>query len=440
MSKLQELRAKREVAAKTILQMRDKLSPEKPDFNAEEQAAWAAANKDLDAFDRQIEIFERAETVEKSLSQRKVTVPGAEDVYPNAERRDGRNDGEGLTPQKRAELISLARDGWFLRQFGKPLTAAHKRAAKLTGLNLRAKVIDVRLSRETRAQSVGTPGAGGYLVPTTLDTSLEVALKEWNAVRTVAEVFRTESGNPYDWPMVNDTTNVGTLLAENTTVGAAVDLAFTKATYNAYKFSSGLVLVSAELDQDNAVGLSGRIGALLGERLGRGQEGYFTTGTGTSQPAGIVTGATLGKTGASATAIAASELIDLYHSVDPAYRRDPSFGFMMHDNVAAAVRKLADTTGRFIWEMDIQKGQPATLLGRPVTINQSMASAITTGQKTILAGAFSKMKVRDAGSVRIRRLDERYADIDQIGFIAFMRSDSRVLNAGTNPIKYYAQL
>jgi HK97 family phage major capsid protein len=235
-------------------------------------------------------------------------------------------------------------------------------------------------------------------------------------------------------------TNVGTLLAENTTVGASVDVTFGKTTYNAYKFQSGLVLVSSELDQDNAVNLSSQVGGLLGERLGRGQEVYFTTGTGTAQPGGVVTGATLGVTAASATAIAADELFSLYHSVDPAYRRDPSFGWMMHDNVAMALRKLKDSQNRYLWEMDIANGQPPTLLGRPVTINQSMASAITTGQKTILAGAMSKMKVRDAGDVRIRRLEERYADIDQIGFIAFMRSDSKVLNPGTNPIKYLAQL
>jgi hypothetical protein len=41
--------------------------------------------------------------------------------------------------------------------------------------------------------------------------------------------------------------------------------------------------------------------------------------------------------------------------------------------------------------------------------------------------------------VRVRRLVERYADIDQIGFVAFMRSDSKVLNAGTNPLKYLIQ-
>jgi hypothetical protein len=52
----------------------------------------------------------------------------------------------------------------------------------------------------------------------------------------------------------------------------------------------------------------------------------------------------------------------------------------------------------------------------------------------------NRMKVRDAGVVRVYRLMERYRDLDQIGFIGFHAVDSAVLNAGQNPIKYLAQL
>jgi hypothetical protein len=38
----------------------------------------------------------------------------------------------------------------------------------------------------------------------------------------------------------------------------------------------------------------------------------------------------------------------------------------------------------------------------------------------------SKHKIRDIGVVRVRRLDERYAEKDQVGFIGFSRADSAV--------------
>jgi HK97 family phage major capsid protein len=443
MPSLNELRTKREEAGKAILALRDKITSEGRDFNAEERGNWDKCNKDFDDLGRQVEAVERGDAVAKALEARKEVKPGAEDVLPGETRSKKGRKGEAAQAE---EVRALALQAWFFRQSGKPLSAEHVRACKLTGMRPGAKNLDIRLGqvgRQNRAQSTTTT-AGGYTIPQGFVNNLEVALKEWNAVRqSGAEIIRTETGNPLPWPTVNDTTNVGTLLAENTTVGAAVDLTFGQTTFNAYKFSSGLVLVSSELDQDNAVGLGDRMGGLLGERLGRGQEGYFTTGTGSSQPGGVVTGSTLGKTAAGATAILADELIDLYHSVDPAYRRDPSFGFMMHDGVLQAIRKLKDGSGRYLWipnfDTSIVTASPGVLLGAPVTVNQSMQATVATGTKTVLVGAFSKMKIRDAGVVRVRRLVERYADIDQIGFVAFMRSDSKVLNAGTNPIKYLIQ-
>jgi HK97 family phage major capsid protein len=166
----------------------------------------------------------------------------------------------------------------------------------------------------------------------------------------------------------------------------------------------------------------------------------MTTGTGTSQPQGMVVGATLGKTGASATAIAADELLDLIHSVDPAYRGDPSAGFMFHDNILLALRKLKDTTNQYLIQPRVTEALPSMIQGFPFTVNQSMASAITTGQKTMLFGALRKYQIRDVSEVRLVRLNELFAQTDQVGFVMFMRSDAKLLNAGTNPIKYYAQL
>jgi hypothetical protein len=41
--------------------------------------------------------------------------------------------------------------------------------------------------------------------------------------------------------------------------------------------------------------------------------------------------------------------------------------------------------------------------------------------------------------VRLVRMDERYADYDQVGFTAFLRSDGDLLDAGTHPVYYMTQ-
>ena len=79
---------------------------------------------------------------------------------------------------------------------------------------------------------------------------------------------------------------------------------------------------------------------------------------------------------------------------------------------------------------------PDTILGYPVVINQDVA-AMGVSAKSILFGDFSNYFVRDALDVRLVRLDERYADTLEVGFIAFQRTDANLLNAGTAPVKYY---
>lgn len=337
-----------------------------------------------------------------------------------------------LNDRKAKEDRSLALRGWALQPAGLT-TEAQYAAAERCGLAMNSRALNANLwadaprsvkAIEARAQSVGTTTAGGYLVPTTLSDALEKQLLYFANIREYAQVIRTSTGNPYDIPTVNDTTNKGEIIAENTAYNAQ-DVAFGKVTLNSYKYSSKLVNVSIELMQDSIVDIPKLLGDLLGERLGRIQADHFSTGTGSSQPQGLVTGASAGVTAASATAIAVNDLLGLVHSLDRAYRPDAKF--MMHDSVLLAVRKLQDTLGRPIFSESYIVGEPDRLFGYPVIINNSMASSIATTNKTVLFGDFSKYVIRDALDVQVVRLDERYAEYGQVAFTAFLRSDAKVL-------------
>src|SRR3546814_1927533 len=61
----------------------------------------------------------------------------------------------------------------------------------------------------------------------------------------------TASGNQIEMPALNDTSNVGVRLAENTAATSEGDLVFTQKLLDAYKYSSGPILVSSELLQDS---------------------------------------------------------------------------------------------------------------------------------------------------------------------------------------------
>ena len=90
------------------------------------------------------------------------------------------------------------------------------------------------------------------------------------------------------------------------------------------------------------------------------------------------------------------------------------------------LRKLKDGSGNYLWGGDLSKGQEQTLLGKPVIINNAMAS-MTTGQKPLLFGAFQYFGIADRAGITIKRLEELYAATGQVGFRAYKRFDSRVL-------------
>ena len=289
--------------------------------------------------------------------------------------------------------------------------------------------------------SVGTASQGGYTVPTEVATSVADALKAYGGMRSVAEVFRTASGNDINFPTSDGTSETGELIGENTTATGA-DPSFGVVTLKTYKFSSKVVAVPFELLQDTSIDMEGFIRSRLATRLGRVTNTYFTTGTGTAQPNGIVTAAGSGKvgtTGQTATVIF-EDLVDLVHSVDPAYRALGNCRFMMNDASLKVIRKLKDSQGRpiFLPGYDGLAGpMPDTLLGYPITINQDVAT-MAANAKSILFGDFSYYKIRDAMDMQMFRFDDSaYIKLGQIGFLAWMRSGGNFVDVG-GAVKYYA--
>lgn len=295
-----------------------------------------------------------------------------------------------------------------------------------------------------------TGTAGAYTVPQGFLSELDIAMKWYGGMRTSkARVIRTATGNALPWPSLNDTYNTGSIVAENTQITqSSTEMAFSRIVLNAWKFTSGLVLVPIELIQDSAFDVQGFVANALGIRIGRSQNSYFTTGTGSSQPTGVVTAATLGVTGATGETSkwVYNDIVNLIHSVDPAYRAGAQF--MMHDSTAAITEQMVDGNNRPLLNSslagisgEVKAGEPGkatyTILGYPVVINNDMAT-MAANAKSVLFGDFTRFLIRDVMDLMLVRFGEKYMDYGQIGFTAFSRSDSNLQDAGTHPIKYFA--
>ena len=319
-------------------------------------------------------------------------------------------------------------------------------ADKTTGRQLYAKWLrggDNALNAEEwagirAAMSTTTPAEGGYSVQSDVATMLIESLKAYGGMRAVSEVLVTEMGNPLSFPTSDGTAETGEIIAENATATGA-DPTFGTVAVNAYKFSSKIVAVPFELIQDSQIDIEAFVNTRLVTRLGRATNTFFTTGTGTSQPRGVVTGASSGKVGTTGqtTTFIYDDLIDLIHSVDPAYRAMPGVGFMMNDASLKVIRKLKDSQSRpiFLPGYELNNAMPDTLLGYGVTINQDVAS-MAANAKSILFGDFKKYIIRDVMQATLFRFtDSAYAKLGQVGFLMWMRSGGNLTD--TAAVKYY---
>lgn len=170
----------------------------------------------------------------------------------------------------------------------------------------------------------------------------------------------------------------------------------------------------------------------MGERIGRITNEHYTVGTGSSEPNGVKNVANGAVTvAASATAIAADELIDIQGALDPAY--DANAEWMFKNATLTAIKKLKDGNNNYLWLSGLAFREPDTILGRPFIVNQDMRG-IGADKRSLLYGDFSKYWIRDTQDIQVLRLVERFADSAQVGFVAFHRSDGDIIDAGTFPI------
>lgn len=282
--------------------------------------------------------------------------------------------------------------------------------------------------------STTTGSEGGFTVDTEVATSVVDALKAFGGMRQAATVIATSGYGLLSFPTSNGTAEVGEIIAEN---GSATDLDVSFGTVGlpVYKFSSKVVSVPIELLQDSNVNIEAFVQDRLVTRLGRVTNAFFTTGTGTNQPRGIVTAAAIGVTAANSTsqvtAVNYDSLVNLQHSVDPSYRANA--GWMFNDTTLRELRKIKDGQSRPIfvpgYENGVPGGEPDRLLGAPITINQDMAN-MAANARSILWGDFSGYYIRDVMAVEMFRFtDSAFTKKGQVGFLAWMRSGGNLIDA-----------
>ena len=395
---LREKRAKAWEAAKAFL---DSHRKENGVLSAEDDAAYTKMEQEITDLGKEIARLERQEALDAELN-RPVN-------KPLTGKPGGRADADGGEDKTGRASDNYRKNFWNA---------------------MRSKV---PMPNVTNALQIGTDSEGGYLVPDEYERTLVEALEEENIFRQMAKVIKTSSGDR-KIPVVASKGTASWIDEEGAFPES--DDSFGQVSIGAYKLGT-MIKVSEELLNDSVFDLQSYISREFARRIGAKEEEAFFTGDGKGKPLGVLAatgGAETGVTAASATAVTADELMDLYYSLKSPYRKKSVW--VLNDSTIKAVRKLKDSTGQYLWQPSLTAGAPDTILGRPVKTSAYMP-AIAAGAKTIAFGDFSYYWIADRQGRSFKRLNELYAASGQVGFLASQRVDGKLILA--EAVKVLAQ-
>ena len=385
---LREKRAKAWEAAKAFL---DSHRKENGVLSAEDDAAYTKMEQEITDLGKEIARLERQEALDAELNR-----PVNKPITGKPMNGKLEDDGEGKTGRASDEY---KKNFWNAMRSKSPVPNV------------------------TNALQIGTDTEGGYLVPDEFENTLVEALEEENIFRQMAKIIQTSSGDR-KIPVVA-TKGTASWMDEEGAYPESDD-SFGQVSIGAYKLGT-MIKVSEELLNDSVFDLQSYITREFARRIGSKEEEAFFTGNGTGKPLGILAatgGAETGITAASATALTADELIDLYYSLRSPYRRNAVW--TLNDSTVKAIRKLKDGNGQYLWQPGITAGAPDMILGRPVRTSTYMPE-IAAGAKTIAFGDFSYYWIADRQGRSFKRLNELFAATGQVGFLASQRVDGKLV-------------
>ena len=287
------------------------------------------------------------------------------------------------------------------------------------------------LNFEKRDVSTASTGAP---VPTSFyDRIMELA-RYTGPMLEVATIINTAGGESLQVPRTN-AYSTGSVTSEASAIGESDPTFQAFLTLGAFKYSF-LTQVSREMIEDAGVDILGYLGTNVGQALGYAVNSALTTGTGTVQPNGIVNSAGSGVTGGTAVsgAFTYENVVDLIYSADAAARRLPGFAVMGNGKAIAALRKLQDGGGAFVFQPSLAEGTPDRVLGFPLIENPAMADPATSA-KSLIAGHMPSYLVRQVGGIRLDRSDDFAFSSDLVTFRATFRVDGGLPQS--SHVKYF---
>lgn len=290
------------------------------------------------------------------------------------------------------------------------------------------------------ALATDTDPDGGYVVPDQMEAGIDRVLASVSAMRAISRVVQISTGTYKR--LVGQGGAGGGWVGERESRPETDSPTLKEIVFNVMELYANPAATQAMLD-DGAVNVAQWLADEVSIKFGELEGAAFISGTGVNQPRGILQYDTVadaswtwGNLGFIASGVAADisdsthngtdALISLVYALKQGYRTGASF--LMNRTLQGAVRKLKTIgdTEAYLWQPSVQAGQPATLLGYPVSDDDNM-SAVGSNAFPIAFGNFQRGYLI-VDRVGIRVLRDPYTNKPYVHFYTTKRVGGGVQN------------
>jgi HK97 family phage major capsid protein len=273
------------------------------------------------------------------------------------------------------------------------------------------------------AWNVNDGATGGYLVPDPLYNQIIAKRNIGSWVRQVpCQYFETPADHilvPRENTSLTDfvlTAEAGSY-DENEGTVSQKDLIL-------YKYTK-LTKVSEEFLMYNGTNWESWFANALGRAVAGTENTIYTTGTGTSQPEGIVTGATVANTTATTDVILPSELTALIGYLGGGYNVSAECAMLMA-NVTKWYLKGSTISGEFAY---VQTPQDGDFFSYKAIVNDDLDPYTTASGKPVIFGNMNYYAVAEKPGMIVQRNPYLYQATGQIGIFASIFRGGGVLQS-----------
>ena len=256
-----------------------------------------------------------------------------------------------------------------------------------------------------------------YAMPNSADDKYEATIAEESLFRKIGTYDKVYGGSYHI--LAKDCDDLAHFVPEggNIPIFDGID-DFTPHSVESHKLAA-FVKLNADFVHDAAFNIENHLIKRLAKNFARAEDKAFISGTGTEEPTGILNATNGAEVAVTTNSITYDNVIGLYFSVKPAYRKNAVW--LMNDETALALRTLKDSTGNYIW-----RDSDDTILGKKVIISEFMPNS-ESGKKPIAFGDFSYYWVIGRSPVSVKTFTENFALLDQIGYLAIEFIDGKLV-------------